>query len=64
VTSTIVPVSYDVAGAAAATGMSVDVIRRAIRTGALPAHYPTSKPLILATDLHAWVESAPTERTA
>jgi len=57
-------VSYSVKGAAEATGMSQDVIRNAIRAGALVAHYPTSKPLILATDLTAWVTGAPTERTA
>jgi len=63
-TAATMAVSYDVQGAAAATGMSVDVIRRAIRTGDLTAHYPTSKPLILADDLRAWVTAAPTERSA
>lgn len=58
----IAAVSFDVQGAAAATGISVDVLRRAIRAGDLVAHYPTSKPLILADDLRAWIASAPTER--
>ncbi|MGY4642817.1 hypothetical protein [Cellulomonas sp. URHB0016] len=55
-------VSYSIDGAAAATGMSADVIRRAIRAGDIIAHYPTSKPLILADELRAWVERAPTEK--
>ena len=56
------PVSYHIQGAAAACGYSVDVVRRAIKSGELTAHYPTSKGVILAADLAAWVESAPTER--
>lgn len=55
-------VSYNYDGAAAATGYSSDVIRRAVRSGELVAHYPTSRPVILAADLLAWVTRSPTER--
>lgn len=58
--------SYSVREAADATGLSVDTIRAAIRTGRLEARYPTSKGVILATELDRWLEAAPThaERTA
>ena len=58
------PIAYDVKGAAEATGHSVDVVRRAIRSGELTPRYPTSKPVILADDLRRWVASAPTERAS
>jgi len=54
--------SYSIAGAASATGVSQDVIRRAIRAGDLPVRYPTSRPVILAPDLEAWLHAAPAER--
>lgn len=57
-------VSYTVQEAADATGLSADVIRRAFRSGELTVHYRTSRPLILRRDLEAWIESAPTERSA
>lgn len=65
----IAPVAFDAFGAAAASGLSVDVIRRAVRSGDLPSHYPevdgrqVAKPLVLADDLRAWVERGKTERT-
>lgn len=59
---TVISLTLD--GAAAATGMSVDVIRRAIRGGQLIAHYPTTKPVILVDELHAWIASSPTESVA
>ena len=59
-----VVVSYDIADAAAATGYSTDVIRRAIKSGELVAHYPTSKGVITAEDLRAWINQAPTARVA
>lgn len=58
----VVPISLDYADAATFTGHSVDVIRRAVRSGELTAHYPTSKPVVLTDDLRAWVLRAPTER--
>ena len=67
-TPSIAPVSYDRVGAAAATGVSPDVILRAVNAGDLPVHYPSvdgrqvAKPLILADDLRAWVERGASER--
>lgn len=63
-------VSYNLDGAAAATGISVDVIRRATRSGDLPVHYPRvdgkpiARPLIRAADLDRWVNDGPTERAS
>lgn len=63
-------VSYSMAGAAAATGVSIDVIRRAMRAGDLPSVYPKingqpiSKPLIRAADLDAWLAAASMERAS
>jgi len=56
-------ISTDKRGAAAACGVSIDVITRAINAGALETSTPVgtedgraiSKPLILATDLLAWI---------
>lgn len=64
----IAPVSLDAAGAAQASGLSVQMIRRAMRSGDLPVHYPKvdgrqiDKPLILADDLREWVARGDSER--
>lgn len=55
-------ISYTIASAAESTGISTDVIRSAIKAGNLPVRYPTSRPVILAEDLAAWVKAAPTKR--
>ena len=47
--------------AAEATGYSIDVIRRAVRNSELVARYANTKPVIMATELTAWLESKPTE---
>ena len=55
-------VTYDVRAAALACSVSTDVSRRAIRDGDLPTKacaQAKSKPLILAADLVAWVNSWP-----
>jgi hypothetical protein len=57
-------ISYTLADAALAVGMSERTIADAVRRGDLVAHYPTKRPLILADDLRAWVEAAPTERAS
>lgn len=54
--------AYTLDEAADACGVSVDVIRRAIRTKDLPVRYPTSRPVIRRSDLEAWVDAAPEER--
>ena len=63
-------ISCTVQRAAERTGYSVEVIRRATKAGDLPVHYPriggkpSSRPVILASDLLAWVAGAPTERAS
>jgi hypothetical protein len=65
----IAPVSYSIDTAAPASGYSADQIRRAVRAGDLPMHYPDvngrqlSKGVILADDLREWVSRGKTERT-
>lgn len=54
-------VSYELAGAAAATGLSDRTIRKAIKDGDLTAHYLGTKPVITVADLADWIESLPTE---
>lgn len=67
-TPPIAAVSFDINGAAAASGYSPQVIRRAVNAGDLVVHYPAvdgrqlDKPLILADDLRAWVAAGKTER--
>lgn len=53
------PLAYSVAGAAAAVGVGVTVIRAELRAGRLAKRYIGSKPLILAGDLQAWLEALP-----
>lgn len=66
----IKPVSYDWAGAAAATGLSVDLIRRAYRAGDLTVRYPriagaqVRKPVIEYAELERWISAGDTERQA
>lgn len=66
----IAPVSYDYAGAAAATGLSEDVLRRAVKAGDLTPRYVSvngkqlSKPVIEADELRRFVAAGKTERLA
>lgn len=53
--------AFNIEEAAAATGYSVDTIRRAIRSNDLVARYANSKPIILGTELSEWLESLPAE---
>ena len=57
-------ISFTITDAAAAVGVSEPVIRRALAKGNLVAHYPTTRPVILADDLRDWIDSAPTDRRA
>lgn len=57
-------ISYDLTGAAEASGMSVRSLQVAISEGRLPVHYAGRKPLVLATDLAAFVAALPTERAS
>lgn len=56
-----VPVSYDRAGAVAASAVSDRELYDAIADGELVVHYRGTKQLILHDDLKAWVESLPTK---
>lgn len=58
------PLAYTVDKAAEVAGVSDMTIRRACRSGALTVRYPTSRPVILRSDLLKWLEAAPTERSA
>jgi len=62
VRAALAPVSLTYADAAEAAGVSVDIIRRAVHAGDLIAHFPTSRPVILADDLKAWIAATPTAR--
>jgi len=53
--------AYSIDEAAAAVGYSSDTIRRAIRNSELVARYANSKPVVMAAELTAWLESKPTE---
>lgn len=50
--------------AALLTGHSVNTIRAAVARGDLVPHYPTTKPVLLAEDVEAWVRNSPTERAS
>lgn len=55
-------ISYSLADAAEAVGLSSETLRLAIADGELIAHYLGTKPVIRAVDLDTWIESLPTER--
>ena len=54
-------VSYNMAGAVAASGIGETSLKKAIADDELVAHYQGTKLVILATDLHDYLESLPTE---
>ena len=57
-------VSYNMAGAVAACGISESTIKAAIANDQLVAHYVGRKLVIRAVDLDDWIQSLPTEREA
>lgn len=57
-------VSYNMAGAVAATGVGETTLTAAIRDGDLIAHYVGRKIVIRAADLDEWIGSLPTERAS
>lgn len=64
---TLARVSYTLAQAVEATGISADTIRAAVAAGDLVANYAgekASKPIFRAVELDAWIASLPTERGA
>lgn len=56
-----VKLAFTVQEAAAAYGVSADVIRAHIRHGNLAARYPTSRPIIDAAELAAWFQALPSD---
>ena len=56
------PVSFDLPGAAVATGLSEYTLREAIRKRDLIVNYYGTKPLILRDELQRFVADLPTER--
>lgn len=62
---TLSRVSYTLAGAVEATGISEDTIRAAIQDGSLIANFvgaKATKPILRAVELDAWIASLPTTR--
>ena len=53
--------AYTVQEAAAAYGVSADVIRAHIRAGSLAARYPTSRPVLGAQELEDWFNALPSQ---
>jgi hypothetical protein len=56
------PIAYDIAGAAAAVGLSTDSIREALRNGDLTARWYKSKRLIGSDELAAYFNSLPVDK--
>lgn len=61
---TLLPLSYSLTGAAAATSLSESVIDAAIRAGTLPVRHHGNRTLILTRDLERWLAGLPTGRPA
>lgn len=58
------PIALTIPEAAKAVGVGVTTLREAIRNGDLIAHYPTSRPVVLRSELEEWLKSTPTEGRA
>lgn len=55
-------IAYTIQDASRVVGTSESVIRAAIKRGDLAARYPSSRPIIEASELRTWVEHLPSER--
>lgn len=53
--------AYSIDEAAEASGYSSDTIRRAIRNSDLAVKYANTKPVVLASELEAWLTALPSE---
>lgn len=51
--------AYTIQEAAAAYGVSADVIRTHVKAGSLSTRYPTSRPIIGAQELKSWFDALP-----
>lgn len=58
----VVPVAYDIQGAADAIGQSKSTIEALIRAGELIPRYPNAKPIILHDELHEWAHGLPVDK--
>lgn len=47
--------------AADVASVGLSTLKAAVDRGDLPKRYPSGRPIILASDLDAWLESLPTE---
>lgn len=56
------PLAYTIEDAATAAGVSKSTLNRAIASGDLTRRYPNSKPVIMADELAAWLESLPLDK--
>lgn len=63
-TPALLPLSYSLSGAAAATSLSESVIDAAIRAGTLPVRHHGNRVLILTRDLERWLADLPAGRPA
>lgn len=52
-------IAYDPAGVAKATGVNVSLVKEAIRFKQLRTRDVEGVPIVLASDLQAWIESFP-----
>lgn len=57
-------ISHTIESASTATHVGKDLIRAAIRSGDLVAHYVGVKAIILDDDLRDWIRTLPTERAS
>ena len=53
--------SLTIRDASVHVGVSEKVIRAAIKSGDLIAHYPTARPVIRREELEEWLNRSPTE---
>jgi len=58
----ITPVSYDIPGAALATGLSASRLREYIARGDLAVHYSGTKPVIDRDELRDFIRALPSEK--
>ena len=58
----ITPVSYDIPGAALATGLSASRLREYIANGDLAVHYSGTKPVVLRDELAEFIAALPSEK--
>ena len=56
------PKAYSIEDAAEACAVSKSTLNRVIKHGDITRRYPTSTPIILATELDAWLDSLPVDK--